>query len=787
MFKKKFTLFPKKLHRSFSAQLIFFILSSTTIIFVVAFWIFYHFSSQAIERNARTESEHILKILNLQIEQVLRQVEMVPDNLARVIARKIITPDSLYGVARNVVLNNADIYGCAIAFEPYYFKEKGYYFSPYAYRDGDIIRALQLGNPDYDYFSWEWYKEPKRLKQPCWSEPYYDKGSGQMILCTYSVPVFDNNRELIGVCTADISLDWLSDLIDSAKCSDRSFIFMLGEDGTYILHNLRERILNKTVFDIAEQYDNPELKTLGENMIAGKQGMQMLYREEYLSFVFYAPVPHTNWSLAILLPTDEVFRDLRKINWILLVVVGLGLSVLFFICYRTIRSIAGPLSKFASSAREIAHGDFNAALPNICSTEEMKELYDSFSYLQSELGHYIDNLKETTSIKEKIESEIRIARSIQMGMLRKEFPTYSDKDEFEIYAVLNPAKEVGGDLYDFIQNGDKFYFAIGDVSGKGIPASILMAITLSILRSLSVKIETAADAMNRLNISISGNNLSNMFITLLIGVVNLKTGVMRYCNAGHNPPVLVAPDGDCRWLEMIPNIPVGVLQDFVYQEQTITLPPASTLILYTDGIIEAENAEKELYGNERFLNAIQKNYQLSAQKIIKNLLSDVNLHVKDNETSDDITMMVMKFDTQHDHTLLICNKIEELNKASEFIKQIGEPLHLPPTLIMKLNLALEEAIANIIHHAYKDYPETEQIEIVASFNNDNFTLKLTDNGAEFDPTRKENPDINLSPEERPIGGLGVFLMKQIMDNIEYERKDDKNILIMSKKIININK
>jgi sigma-B regulation protein RsbU (phosphoserine phosphatase) len=305
----------------------------------------------------------------------------------------------------------------------------------------------------------------------------------------------------------------------------------------------------------------------------------------------------------------------------------------------------------------------------------MKELHDSFFYMQSELTNYISNLQQTTSIKEKIESELRIARDIQMGMIPKIFPPFPARKEIGLYAVLNPAKEVGGDLYDFLMEGDKLYFAIGDVSGKGIPASLLMAVTRSLFRSVVLNAGSPAAVMNSLNASISENNDSNMFVTLFIGVLELKTGFLQYCNAGHNPPVVVAPNGECKWLEVIPNVPVGVMENFTYKEQNLTLPDSSHLVLYTDGVTEAENTNKELFGEIRLLNIIQHNPKIPPRMMIETLVNDIKNFVGNNEPSDDITLLVIEYDKQREmnnQTLIISNKIEEISQIVAFVEHIGD-------------------------------------------------------------------------------------------------------------------
>ena len=796
-----------KLRHSFSARLNFFILLFTVAIFVSAFAAFYHFSHRTIVENAREMSENTLQIINLQIENVLRQVEAVPNSLNWIITKEEISPDSMYSITQNIVRNNPYIYGSAIAFEPYYFKAKGYYFSPYSFRDGDTISSLQLGNDDYDYFSWRWYSEPKKTEQPSWSEPYYDKGGGQKIMCTYSSPIFDPNNKIIGIFTSDISLDWLSDLAHKMKKTEHTGIFMLDKDGTFIIYNQRDRILNQTIFDLADEFQNPQFGLLGNNMIAGHKGMLLIKNNKENSFVFYTPVPNTHWSLGIIMPTHEVFSDLRQINMIMFVIFGLGLLALFVICFRIVNNLTTPLKSFADSARKIAHGNFDVKLPAIQSEDEMKELFDSFTYMQSELNNYITDLQQTTTAKEKIESELRIARGIQISMLPKVFPPFPNHKEIDLFAALNPAKEVSGDLYDFFMVGDNLFFIIGDVSGKGVPASLLMASTLTLFRSVTERIETPVAIVNSLNDTLSENNTSNMFVTLLVGTLDIKTGLLIFCNAGHNPPVIVSQEEECKWLKTIPNLPVGVMKGFKYIEQSITLPDLSCLFLYTDGATEAENTEKKLYGEKRLMEIVRKNAKNTPYQIITNMLCDIHEYVDGNDPSDDITLLCFKrtlmtipLTNNHlfENKLIISNNIVELGKVSEFIKHIGTHFQLKSDLVMNLNLAMEEAVANIILYGFKsknlekkldsglfekEKEKCGEIEISFWVEEDNLVFMIVDEGEEFDITLSNTPDITLSAEERPIGGLGIFLIRKIMDEILYRRENGKNILTISKKIL----
>jgi sigma-B regulation protein RsbU (phosphoserine phosphatase) len=771
--------------KSFSSRLSLAILSFTVVVFLATFSVFYHFSASYIENDARKDAEVTLETINLRIGEVLRQVEAVPKNLAWMVEENKLHPDSCYAITRRVIANNPYICGSAIAFEPNYYPKEGYWFSPYSCRsaEGDSILSMQLGNSDYDYFTWEWYAEPKRLNAPCWSEPYYDEGGGEMLMCTYSYPFHDKSGNLIGVFTADIDLTWLTDLINSMKKNDQSYTFMIGRDGKYIVHYLKERILHETIYDAGKAMtDSTSINRLGNRMIAGESGMDILDNDGVQSFVFFAPVRDTHWSLAIVLPKDEVFNALYHINKVVFFVTVLGLIALFVLCVTIVNRLTKPLHKFAISAREIAGGNFNVTLPQITSKDEMWELANSFQYLQNELTRYVENLKETTAAKEKMDSELRIARDIQMGMIPANFPEHNAID---LFATLKAAKDVGGDLYDFVLDGDYLYFVVGDVSGKGIPASLWMAVTHYLFRASVAHIGTPAKMVSFINDTMSEANDSSMFVTLFIGKLHIPTGTLIYCNAGHNPPVLVSRTAEAHYMELESNMPIGVLSGFEYEEQSYTLAEGVTLLCYTDGVTEAENRVPELYGEERLLTAADAARKETARGLVEAVAADISLHVKDNLPSDDITLLAIAFNHQDPDadlpkTFMVKNRIEETQRMSEYVEQLGDQLELSSGTVMNLQLALEEAVTNIVLYAYKE--QGKDISITFTKTGNLLEVILEDAGIPFDPTAKAAPDIDAPAEERPIGGLGIYLIKQLMDDVSYRRENDKNILVMRKRI-----
>ena len=320
-----------------------------------------------------------------------------------------------------------------------------------------------------------------------------------------------------------------------------------------------------------------------------------------------------------------------------LLLVGLiGLAIVYFLCRRTIRRMTRPITELSVSALNMGMGNFKAKLPEIGSKDEMLRLRDSFVYLQNSISDYIGQLKSTKSDNERMESELNVARTIQMGMLSTDFPP-------QLHALLKPAKEVGGDLYDFILKGDVLHFAVGDVSGKGVPASLVMSITRAMLHFVATLDLPLNESVSRITNSVADSNSNDMFVNLFIGRINLKTLRMDYCNAGHNPPVIVSPGGEVRFLEVKSNLAAGLMEQFPYEDESIVLEPGSRLVAYTDGVTEAENSLLELYGEDRLVEDIrQLKADMDEETVVKHIYQSVKSFTGNHPQSDDITIMSLK-------------------------------------------------------------------------------------------------------------------------------------------------
>lgn len=612
-------------------------------IFSTAFVLNFLFARNYVKNEAMEHAQSALENTVLQIDLVLKTVETAVNNLSWLIEENIDNPDYMYWITERLLKSNSFICGSAIAFEPNFYKSKGEQFSPYSYREGDSIVSKQLGTNDYEYHYMDWYQIPKLLDKPYWNEPYYDAGGADIIMTTYSLPIYNKEGDMIAIFTADISLEWFAKRVNTIKTYPNSFNMMIGRGGTFLVHNDFNAILNETFFTSALNTNDTEIIEIGNKMIKGENGMGTFNRKGVNFYLLYAPVKTTGWSVAVACMHSEIFAGVDAMRIMLSWIALIGILIMVYLCYLTIKRLTTPLTVFAQSATEIAEGNFNSKLPIIRGHDEMRTLFNSFKHMQKSLVNYIDELQKTTANKERIESELRIAHEIQMGMIPKIFPPYPHREDIDIFATLVPAKEVGGDLYDFFIQDDKFYFIIGDVSGKGIPASLVMAVTCRLFRTVASQTKTPSDIVATLNDALAEANESNMFCTFFLGILDLKTGEMEYCNAGHNAPIMIKPTGEVSFIEVEPNIPLGIFESFPYQSQKCTIEHGTSLFLYTDGVTEAESVNKELYSETKLLKTLEKDRDMNVPNVVENILASIKEHSFGAEQSDDITILLFQY------------------------------------------------------------------------------------------------------------------------------------------------
>ena len=800
--KRIFTYIRRKLSVRVSLWVVLF----AAIIFIVALSVLFYQARDAVQQEAVHRATQILDKTSQRVEGILNRVEVASNMTKWLAERHPDKADSMFVYSRSMLRNNPDFYNCSIAFEPYHFKDKGRYFSAYSKFIGDSLRTIQGGHESYQYFYMDWYLMPILLNKPCWTEPYFDldvtTNTSEMVT-SYCQTIRDHQGKMIGVINTSLSISWLSQTISAVKPYPNSYSIMIGRGGTYFVHPDSTKITRQTIFTqtlangsldedgnlTADHSDNDKaMIELGHAMQRGEEGMMKMKMGDEDCYVFYKPLGQTGCSMAIVCPESDIFGGFDRLRRTIMAIVigGLLLMLLFFM--RIITHELQPLRKLADGAETIASGKLDAELPDFKRIDEIGQLSQSFGNMQQSLVKYVEELKDTTSQKASIERDLNIASSIQMGML----PTMPAKlgdygEDVQIYASLTPAKVVGGDLFDFYFRDEKLFFCLGDVSGKGVPASLFMTVTRATFRTVSAYESQPDRIVTTMNKTIADMNKNHMFITLFVGVLDLPTGRLRYCNAGHDAPLLVGKGvGE---LPCDANIPVGFRPKWKYSLQEAQIFTGTTIFLFTDGLTEAMNASREQFTMER-VNEVAFQSLLSGhqepRQFIERMTEAAYQFVGDAQQSDDLTMMAIQYirkqiDVQMRKSIVLRNDIQEVPKLTAFVEDVCKSVGLNADTTAQVKVGIEEAVVNVMNYAYPK-GQVGDVTIEAASNDLRLKFTIIDSGKPFDPTVQADVDTTLAAKERRIGGLGIHIVRQMMDSINYERIDNLNVLTLRKTI-----
>ena len=778
------------IRRKLSVRVSLWVVFFAALIFNVALGFLFYQSREAVRQEAVSRATTILEKTSLRVEGILNRVEVASNMTKWLVERHPDKADSMFVYSRGMLQNNPDFYNCSIAFEPYYFKNKGRYFSAYTKHIGDSLRTIQGGSDHYQYFFADWYLMSQLLGKPCWTEPYMDldvaTNTSEMVT-SYCQTIKDRQGQVIGVINTSLSITWLSQTISAVKPYPNSYSIMIGRGGTYFVHPDTTKITRQTIFTQTLEEPDTALTALGYAMQHGEEGMKRMNIGGKDSYVFYKPLGQTGCSMAIICPESDIFGGFDRLRNSVRAIVLVGLILMLYLFIRIITRELQPLRRLAHEAETIASGQFDAELPDFQRIDEIGQLSHSFGNMQQSLVRYIEKLKETTAQKASIESDLRIASDIQMGMLPVKFPTREDHDDVQLYASLTPAKEVGGDLFDFYFRDEKLFFCIGDVSGKGVPASLFMAVTRSTFRTVSAHESMPDRIVTTMNKTIADMNKNHMFVTLFVGVLDLPTGRLRYCNAGHDAPLLIgAGVGE---LPCDPNIPVGFRPKWKYSLQEAQIFTGTTIFLFTDGLTEAMDANKALFQMERVndvANHALAKQQQEPRQLISLMTEAVHEFVGDAEQSDDLTMMAIQYikqqsDVRMRKSIVLSNDMQEVPRLNAFVDEVCQSVGFNQSVMMQIKVAIEEAVVNVMKYAYPSGHRGD-VTIEAASNDIRLKFTIIDSGRPFDPTVQSEVDTSLSAKERKIGGLGIHIMRQNMDSINYERMGSLNVLTLRKKI-----
>jgi sigma-B regulation protein RsbU (phosphoserine phosphatase) len=652
---------PKR--NSIAVRLALVIVLSSAVIFAVTLGYNYYQSRIILQDELESNARNLALSLVNKVETQLTAVTKVTEGLARSLETGSFTDQQQHALLKRIVENNPEIYGSFIAYEPYAVNGKQRLYAPYYYREQGqtAFRRLDQSYIDYPYPYWDWYQIPRELGKLEWSEPYFDEGAGNILMSTCSLPFYreiDGSKQLAGIAGADVSLDDLTELISSVKILRTGYAALLSRNGTILAHPLKDTIMNETFFSIAEARNDSFLRELGRKMVRGESGF-IHYQSlvGFTSWMYYTPIPSTGWTLAVVFPEAELLENVRQLSMTMAAMGFGGILLLTLAVIGIAMAIIRPLQVLTAATDQVASGNFDVPLPTVHSNDEVGILTRDFQAMQASLKEYVKNLTETTAAKERIQSELKVATNIQASLLPRIFPPFPEHPEFEIYASMVPAKEVGGDFYDFFFIDEKnLCFLIADVSDKGVPAALYMMVAKTLLKTEGQRLGEPDRMLASVNRILAADNENCMFTTVFCAILDITTGDVRFANAGHNPPLVIDSQG-ARYLSLKPGLMLGALTETVYTLERITLKPGDALFLYTDGVTEARSPEEELYGEAQLLSALQLAPKEELSEMIHHISIELAQHASGAPQSDDITMLAIRMTANN-------GNIEETGKGT---------------------------------------------------------------------------------------------------------------------------
>jgi sigma-B regulation protein RsbU (phosphoserine phosphatase) len=598
----------------------------------------------AAEREAVNETD----ALATRVQDVLHAVEERTLVLAEAVETLEPSDEALGRLLRGFVPGNPQVYGAAVAFEPGTVRgndrSQVLYYHRHPDRPEDVVSA-DLTADGYRYWEQEWYTEPLRTRSPRWSEPYRDVGGGEVAMVTWSVPLAGPDATRRGVVTSDLRLRWLDALVRELE---------LGRTGVGLIVSRSQRIIaasdrsdpdridpSEHVLEDLTPAERARYRPIVDRMVAGESGFEAVEVGGRRYRLTFRPIGHAGWSMAGLYPEDELFQD---VGWLRTVQAGLsvgGLALLAFVTVVLTRRLTRPLGALARSADDMATGNLDVALPPAETRDEIGRLTRAFHHMRDSLKTYIRDLKETTAAKERLESELKVARRIQADMLPK--PTAGGPDEgYELAATLVPARAVGGDLFDHFRDGQQVFFLVGDVSGKGVPAALFMARTKTLFEALATRDVDPGVILAAANHNLCAENDAGMFVTAVCGVLDVATGELAFALAGHDPPVLVPAEGEPGPLQVEGGRVLGLIEGSDYPVNRLRLGHRDAVVMFTDGVSEAQNVDGGFFELERIVETVRRTRQEDAVDITDGLLQAVRNFAGEAPQSDDITLMTLR-------------------------------------------------------------------------------------------------------------------------------------------------
>ena len=758
-------------------------------IYAAAMYMSYRSAAERLEQGAERDADELATRLAADLDAVIRPIEGGIRTVAAQL-EEIDPPREQYEARIRGILGAwPDVYGSTIAVETGGPHAGAGPFAPYLFRRNGGVAFSDLALDSYSYRTLPWYRRAADGLQPVWSSPYFDAGGGETWMVTYSVPFFrrvaGNPRALAGVVTGDLDLGWVGAAAEKAALGPIGMGWLVSPPGPEsFVAPIGATNARVAAFDAS--IDEQTFREAGERMLASGVTFELLPdRASEPVYLAVRALETLDWRLLLAVPRAQLLAEARALLERQLLLGAAGLVLLIGAISFVAAGISRPIHALAEAVDGARDGNFDFRLPESKRHDEVGVLTAALRRMRDSLQRHIELRAEDLAARARLEHELAIAASIQQSMLPQRAAD-AHPPGARVAAALLPAKQVGGDLYDYFERDRGLLFAIGDVSDKGIPAALFMASVSGLFKVLGSAGELPERLLARVNERLAASNDACMFATMGCGFLEVDTGLLRYASAGHEPPLLLELGGAVEPLRAENGPALAVEAPAVYPLTDRGMAPGDTLVLFTDGVTEAAGADGSLFGLDRLIALLRDGAgNAEPDAIVRRIVEAVTAHAADFHATDDLTVLAVTFAPRgvtpsrraDGEQWLIEPEFSAagIREARHWLRAILAARRIAASQMGDAELIVEELLTNVVRDA-SSADGKARLSLTVVLTPGEIVLTLRDNGPAFDPLQRDPPNLDVDIAERDVGGLGVHLVRELADESSYARIDDCNVL-----------
>jgi sigma-B regulation protein RsbU (phosphoserine phosphatase) len=758
--------------RSIASRLALGVLAGTMLVVVAGgFLLFRRVGDQILEQTHR-ESQALANDAGDRIEQRLDKITHAAQMLAALIGPR---PDDAQSLIHDAVQHNPDLAGLAAAYIPQSDAARASGGSPFVSRldDGSLASRDMLQDPA-PYGDRPWFLTGLTCVEGCWQQPFFSQ-SRHRKLVNYSSAILVGGQA-VGVVNADVTLEWLQDILEALNIPPGTEAFVIDEHGTYLANDDPRWVGQQAKAGLLETLSSSDTRPI-------RQAAAQTARAAGTVWIYHAPIRGTHWQFGLAVPEVQIYAGARHAFFSALGMGSLALLILTILTFAITRRIMNPLGVLTERAEQVSRGALDFALPAVRQGDEIGRLTHAFDRMRRELAGHIAELTRVAREQQRLSSELEIAYQIQTALLPGAHYLDALCRNFELHAVLQPARTVGGDLYSyFMMHDQRFYIMVGDVSDKGIPAALFMARAITLAKALAPRAHSPQHLLQLLNQELCRNNDGCMFVSLLCGLLDTVTGNLVMASAGHEPPVLWGANDAPRLLELETGPALGLDEEATYPTYRVRLRPGETLLMYTDGITEATDGALNMYGQERMLACLARHAENGDDDAARYLVADVESFAAGHGQADDITVLALRWHHAGPGgsaamlDITVAASVEEVFVALDRCDHQLHAAGVEAGTREDVRLVLEELMVNMVEHGHPE-PSVGHIELRMTLASDAILVELHHDGQPFNPLLSPSPLLTGDIADREIdGGLGIHLVRAMASDLSYTHDEQGNHL-----------